>query len=274
MYCSNCGRKNDPDANFCEKCGAALTKESVPVLRESAPVTSTAPSTQSEPVAAPPTGKGVIKCGNCGYIGPGEPARSLWAKILAWICVIFAPLITILYFVATHKYRCPKCHSTFLGIRNKNGEFIQGQNGVSRAVTIIILVFVGLFVIGVLAAVVLASLNTARAKSRDAAIESRLDSIRAEAEVYYGGAGDNSYGNGTDSCADGMFAADATIASELQDISSLNPNGEMSCAVSTDGSAYALQAQLTSDSGTYWCVDSAGLSKEETSSLGAGTRCP
>ncbi len=30
MICNNCGHKNDPDASFCEKCGADISKSSMP----------------------------------------------------------------------------------------------------------------------------------------------------------------------------------------------------------------------------------------------------
>ncbi|MGE5541067.1 MAG: type IV pilin protein [Bacillota bacterium] len=40
-------------------------------------------------------------------------------------------------------------------------------------------------IIGILSSVVLASLNTARAKGADAAIKSNIDNARAQAELYY-----------------------------------------------------------------------------------------
>src|SRR5665648_500452 len=40
-------------------------------------------------------------------------------------------------------------------------------------------------IIGILSAVVLASLNTARTKGQDAAIKSNLDSARVQAELFY-----------------------------------------------------------------------------------------
>jgi hypothetical protein len=110
----------------------------------------------------------IIKCGNCSYIGPGERARSSVAVVLAWVCVVIAPLITILYFLATPKYRCPNCRSTFLGVQKVDGTFA-GQNGSnrSRAVTaILVLLVIG--VVGILASVVLASLNAAREKAAQA----------------------------------------------------------------------------------------------------------
>src|SRR3989338_8352561 len=49
-------------------------------------------------------------------------------------------------------------------------------------------------IIGILASVVLASLNTARAKGADASIKANLANIRAQAEVVYDSLSPNQYG--------------------------------------------------------------------------------
>src|SRR3989344_9463868 len=145
MHCVKCGNKLAEDSKFCGKCGAGVDLSPTP--------------TESK--------VSVVKCGNCDYIGPGEPARSKVAMVLAWLCVLFAPLITIIYFVATHKYRCPKCKSTFLGIQGKDGNF-SANKGSRNPVFYILMVLVGIAIIGILASVVLASLNTAREKGKAA----------------------------------------------------------------------------------------------------------
>jgi len=53
-----------------------------------------------------------------------------------------------------------------------------------RGFTLIELLVV-IAIIGILSAVVLASLNTARNKGADAAIKSNIDNARAAAELYY-----------------------------------------------------------------------------------------
>jgi len=35
MLCSSCGRENDPDARFCQQCGAPLTQAEILTARES-----------------------------------------------------------------------------------------------------------------------------------------------------------------------------------------------------------------------------------------------
>ncbi len=126
-----------------------------------------------------------IKCGNCDYIGEGELARSTWAKVLAWICVAFSPIITIIYFLATSKYRCPKCNSTFVGVKNKDGMFM-GQNGGSKNnlfIFIIISIVVGIAIVGILASVVLASLSTARQKSQVMEDKALLNQQKLQNEI-------------------------------------------------------------------------------------------
>ena len=49
-------------------------------------------------------------------------------------------------------------------------------------------------IIGILSSVVLASLNTARDKGKDASAKGSLSSLRAEAEIYYDNQSPNSYG--------------------------------------------------------------------------------
>lgn len=111
---------------------------------------------------------GTIKCGNCSYVGPGKSGRSTWAQVTVWILFFFSPLITIIYYLVTHKYVCPKCDSTFIGLRDVNGHFSAAKSGMGP-LGIVLLVFLFISIIGILAAVVLASLNDAREAGLEAA---------------------------------------------------------------------------------------------------------
>lgn len=277
MYCKNCGAKNEDNARFCEGCGTKIQAgtESNPTGEVGATQISSDSATPSN--VTEDKSVAVIKCGNCGYIGPGEPARNMISKILAWICVVFAPLITIIYFVATHKYKCPKCGSTFLGIKNKKGEFTKGQSTASRVVIIIVAVFIGIAIIGILSVVVLASLNTARTKGNDAAIQSDLSTIQVQAEIYYGGIGSNSYGRNmygsATTCTKGMFSngviSEAIVAAD-------NANGPGNVYCFANGFSYLVQADLASDGS--WCIDSSGTAKKEDTTTSymapVGNSCP
>ena len=112
MHCTNCGTEVTDRATFCRSCGAPIGAATTQVATIAAVPPHISASYKSKPI---------IKCGNCGHVGEGERARRLVFTVLAWLCVVFAPLITIIYFVGTYKYRCPKCKSTFLGIKNNEG---------------------------------------------------------------------------------------------------------------------------------------------------------
>ena len=157
MFCENCGTNIEKDAQFCQNCGKSTSGTAKTVL--SAIPVSDPTETKTETM---------VKCGNCDYIGPGEPARSPGPVFLAWVCIVIAWPITVIYFATTHKYRCPKCKSTFLGVKNKEGVFTAPSGGNKSPIMIFVWVLLGIAIIGILSSVVLASLNTAREKAKQA----------------------------------------------------------------------------------------------------------
>ncbi len=131
-------------------------------------------------------------------------------------------------------------------------------------------------IIGILSSVVLASLQTARSKGNDAAIQSDFSTIQTQAEIYYGNT-NNSYGTvtgNTCSFANTVFS-DPTITKAVNGvITAANPNAPV-CGNTT--SAYAIEVRLTTPNLAlpYWCVDSSGQAKGETTASAAGfTVCP
>lgn len=237
MNCKNCNNVLPDDAKFCNKCGSEV-KVNTPE-NNGATATTTIDSTLVENTGA------IIKCGNCGYVGAGENNRSLWAKILAWICIVFTPLITILYFVATHKYRCPKCKSTFLGIKNKEGVFVGQRGGTIRWVFIIIIIFVGIAIIGILSSVILASLNVARQKGADASTKANLSSLRVQGVLY-----EDSNKSYTGFCDDSKATDSLKSASKSASLS----QSEFNYICNDSSSGWAASVPLRG--GGYWCVDS------------------
>jgi len=147
----------------------------------------------------------------------------------------------------------------------------------SRGFTLIELLVV-ISIIGILSAVVLASLNTARQKGNDAAIQSDLSTVQTEAEIFYGGSSGNTspntYGATVTSCTDaaGMFMIDSVIKKAVAGAETVNGSGTtMACF--GDGNAYAISSPLSSDSSKFWCVDSTG-SVGIRASAAVSTVCP
>lgn len=152
------------------------------------------------------------------------------------------------------------------------------KNHSSGFTLIELLVVIG--IIGILSAVVLASLNTARFKGNDAAIQSDLATIQTQAEIYYGGAGNNSYGTATATgvckVANTVFS-DTTIGKAIDGAEGANGSGTgVICNNST--TAYAVSSVMATErtAGTpdYWCVDSTGGASKSTAPLVANIVCP
>jgi len=146
----------------------------------------------------------------------------------------------------------------------------------SRGFTLIELLVV-IAIIGILSAVVLASLNTARSKGNDAAIQSDLSTIQIQAEIYYGANG-NKYGAnaaaGTCATASTMFVDDNNIKNAIAGAEIANSASNVVCNITINGTAYAVSSPLASDLAKLWCVDSTGFAGQRVTALGTNTVCP
>ena len=110
------------------------------------------------------------------------------------------------------------------------------ENNFTNGFTLIELLVV-ISIISLLSTVVMASLNTARAKAQEAAIKSDLQSIKTQAELSYSKVGN--YSN---------------VSSEIVPIlAHINTNGG-TAALSSDNAHYAVSVRFNSDNTKIWSV--------------------
>jgi prepilin-type N-terminal cleavage/methylation domain-containing protein len=153
----------------------------------------------------------------------------------------------------------------------------------SKGFTLIELLVV-IAIIGLLASIILASLNTARNKGADATTQGNFDNIRTQSQLFYSNQSPNAYATtsvvavttpATTACAAATtFLVDPNVAAEIT--STLNAEGANTvyCSYTTGAAAWMIAA--TEKTGGYWCVDSTGVEKQEAGSVPAvsTTACP
>lgn len=135
-------------------------------------------------------------------------------------------------------------------------------------------------IIGILASVVLASLNSARAKGADAAIKAALSGARAQAELFY-----DTGQTYTAVCTTATTGIGAMVLNAAQKLATGNiatsaawadsDAGATNSAVCHDSaSGWAAMVSLKATGTNGFCVDSTGAAKE-SASLDAGVViCP
>ena len=135
------------------------------------------------------------------------------------------------------------------------------MKNLKRGFTLIELLVV-IAIIGILSSVVLASLNTARGKGADSAIKSNLNNSRAQAELYYDNSGQSYTSVCTGANGIGQFITGATNAG----------SGAVDC--DSTATAWAMEAQLKTNTAQYYCVDSTGKAAVGVSKGASGVVCP
>ncbi len=106
-------------------------------------------------------------------------------------------------------------------------------------------------IIGVLASIVLVSLNTARSKGSDAAIKSSIYGARNQAELYYDSNGQD-YSGVCDAASSDSPAGIADMKTAAETAGGTN----VICHDTADG--WALEAQLKADNTHWYCIDYKG----------------
>lgn len=131
-------------------------------------------------------------------------------------------------------------------------------------------------IIGILAAVVLASLNDARKGGSDASIKQSLGNARSQAEIVYNRNNAFSYASVcTDTKIQQLVSAANTASGQATAPTYNAATAAGVAACNSSATEWAIQARLASNNGAYWCVDSNGFVASTSAILanGTDTRC-
>ncbi len=135
-------------------------------------------------------------------------------------------------------------------------------------------------IVGILSAVVIVNLNTARGKGQDAAIKSQMQQIRSGGVLYQdtnnGFTSTTTYGTNPTAVActsltTGYVFGDPSIARAIAGVN-VSAGAASQCVVGLNGTAnvnaqsWAMTAPLRSQPGSWWCVDSSRDSRVASSS--------
>jgi len=130
-----------------------------------------------------------------------------------------------------------------------------------RGFTLIELLVV-IAIIGVLATVIMNSVNTVRAKGKDAAAKSDLNAVRPTASNYYDD-NNSSYGTAGVDCANPDSVFDPSVQSNVNTAIVAAQGAVNSTAVcANDPFSFVVAIPLLD--GTTWCIDSTGYSNVTT----------
>ena len=121
-------------------------------------------------------------------------------------------------------------------------------------------------IIGILSSIVIASLNSARTKGKDAAIKGQIKQLQTQAEVYYDAAGSfgvsaSSTGSACTAGVAGTVFGTSTVAAQVALIAANDaPNSTTRCTTDSAGQRWSLSISGLSNGG-FICVDNSGAFK-------------
>jgi len=120
-------------------------------------------------------------------------------------------------------------------------------------------------IIGILAGVIVVSMDGSSDKARDARIKSEMDNIRTRMEIIRA---DNATSVGTYAYTDTSLTADPEIIKLVTDITA---QGATSMVRNSSDTGYCMSVVLTS--GGNWCIDSTGYAGTTSNCDGANYNC-
>ncbi|MFH1575322.1 MAG: type II secretion system protein [Candidatus Nealsonbacteria bacterium] len=115
-------------------------------------------------------------------------------------------------------------------------------------------------IIGLLSTIVLVNTKNARFQAYDAKIQSIMHQVRNSAELIY-----TQNGESYDTICDennGTLSDSGEIGALEKRIKENNNDQNVICFESADKKDFAVSSPLRALSGKYWCIESAGLSRE------------
>jgi prepilin-type N-terminal cleavage/methylation domain-containing protein len=122
-------------------------------------------------------------------------------------------------------------------------------------------------IIGILASVVLVSLNSARSKGKDTRVLTDVQQLRVQAESAYNGTDYSATFNVAtvpDGTTNGQGIVAGSVTSQLI-TDALNNGGVVQAMTDTSNTHYVVLGKLST--GKYFCLDSRGSSDQSTSTL-------
>lgn len=115
-------------------------------------------------------------------------------------------------------------------------------------------------IVGLLSTIVLVNTKSARLQAYDANIQSTMHQLRNESELLYF-ENEKNYDTICDE-SNNTLSDNDTLGLLEQKLMTDNGGEDITCIESDDKTEFAVSSPLRFASGKYWCIESAGLSRE------------